>query len=112
MDKYKVELAPEVFEQIQSIKNYITVVLQSPVNADRTVERIFDDLERLELFPKRGFDADEKVGVQLSKQVKSRGISISKGNYLAFYTIKEDEKLVYVTHLVSSKSDYAPLFKL
>ena len=49
----------------------------SPETAERLVTAIFDEIESLELFPERGFDADENIGVKLDKHGRSsRGITI------------------------------------
>ena len=89
MDKYTVQIHNTIFEQIKSIKNYIDVVLQSPLAAEKMSRNIIKDLRSLETFPERGFDADEKVGRQIAKNTKTRGILVANRKYMVFYTIDQ-----------------------
>ena len=110
MDKYIVQIPRPILDQVKSIKNYISDILQSPLTAEKRSRAIIKDLRSLEFFPQRGFDADEKVGRQIASQVKTRGILVADKKYMVFYTIDEEKKLVKVSHLFSTKSDCAKLF--
>lgn len=65
MEKYRVIISPKLIEQIKSIRDYVANVKLSPETAERLVTAIFDEIESLELFPERGFDADEKLELRL-----------------------------------------------
>ena len=110
MDKYTVQVPPAIFDQISSIKRYIEEILQSPLAAEKKVRSILKGIKSLESFPERGFDADAKVGRKISKTVSTKGILINNRKFLLFYTINEKEKVVHITHLLSSQTDYAKLF--
>ena len=109
MEKYRVIISPKLIEQIKSIRDYVANVKLSPETAERLVTAIFDEIESLELFPERGFDADEKIGVKIDKNGRSsRGIIIQNGKYIVIYTVNQEEHLVEVAFLFSSN----PNFKL
>jgi addiction module RelE/StbE family toxin len=110
MEKYRVIISPKLIEQIKSIRDYVANVKLSPETAERLVTAIFDEIESLELFPERGFDADEKIGVKIDKNGRSsRGIIIQNGKYIVIYTVNQEEHIVEVAFLFSSKTDYAKL---
>ena len=71
MDRYTVNTPQTIFDQIKSIKNYIQDVLLSPDAALKTSQLLLEGIKSLQTFPERGFDADEKVGRQISKQYKT-----------------------------------------
>ena len=110
LTKYEIRVPQFILEQIQTIGAYIQNVIGSTQGAESTVKSILDCLKSLEIFPERGFDADQKVGKQIAKSGSTKGIVIANKRYLLFYTIDSKEKIVYVTHLVPAKSDYARLF--
>ncbi len=110
MDSYTVKTPQSIFDQIKSIKNYIQDVLLSPTAAKHTSQQLLAGIRSLETFPERGFDADKKVGRQISKTKKTFGILIANRKYLLFYTINPQDKVVIVTHLLPVKSDYTKLF--
>ncbi|HFI2447827.1 TPA: type II toxin-antitoxin system RelE/ParE family toxin [Streptococcus suis] len=111
MEKYKIIISPRVIEQIKNIRDYIANVKLSPETADRLVTAIFDEIESLEVFPERGFNADEKIGTIIDRFGRSsRGITIQNGKYIVIYSIDKREGLVEVAFLFSSKTDYAKLF--
>lgn len=109
MDRYTVSTPQTIFDQIKSIKNYIQDVLLSPDAALKTGQLLIEGIKSLQTFPERGFDADEKIGRQISKRYKTFGIVIANRKYLLFYNINTEEKIVNVTHLLPVKSDYAKL---
>lgn len=112
LQEYNVQIPPEIFTQLQNIKDYVANVLFSPQTAEKQVRHILADLRNLKTFPERGFDADAKVGKQISKFGKTYGIVVGNKKYLAFYTIDkmDGKKFVFVTYLVPARSDYAKLF--
>lgn len=110
MNTYQVIISPRVVEQINSIKNYIADIKLNPVVAIKIAESLFDELEKLKMFPERGFDADEKLGVKIDQLEKTYGIILLNGKYLVLYSINEKESIVNVAYLFSTKTDYASLF--
>lgn len=62
------------------------------------------------MFPKSGFDADEKFGKVIDSNNKTRDITL-KRDYIVLYFIDGNQRRVVVTNLFSTKSDYVILFK-
>lgn len=106
---YRLIISETVQEQLRAIKSYIETTYFSEQAGANTVNNILCGLERLELFPEAGLNADEKVGKTIYPPYKS--LCIVLGEYLAFYHIFEDRKVVFVSDIIHSKQDYIRLFK-
>ena len=102
---YSLIISETVQEQLRGIKDYISANYFSEQAGTNTVKNILYGLERLEVFPEAGFDADERVGGIIYPRC------IILGDYLAFYHILEDRKAVFVSDIIHSKQDYIRLFK-
>ena len=107
--KYKLVYSHRVREQLLSIKNYIRDSYFSEEAGKNTVNNILLGLERLEVFPECGFDADERVGTAIFPPYHTR--CIVSGDYLAFYHILEDSRTVFISNKKKKKTDYLRLFK-
>ena len=101
-------MPPHIYIQLTSIKDYISNVLFDPSGAEKRVRDIVCGMKNLSTFPERGFNADKKVGKQISKTDKTLGILVADNQYLVFYTV--DGERIYITHLIPTKSDYSKLF--
>ncbi|MBR7928339.1 type II toxin-antitoxin system RelE/ParE family toxin [Aerococcaceae bacterium zg-ZUI334] len=112
MKNYTLDISPRVVEQIKSIRRYIADVKLSPATADKVAESIFEEISSLVTFPERGFDADQKLGVKIDKEgdKKTYGIVILERKYILLYSINEDDLLVEVSYLFSTKTNYAKIF--
>ena len=106
--KYKLVYSQRVIDTLDDIYHYIANEIGSTVNAKKKVASIRKDLQRLEIFPEGGFDADEKFGKCLDPKHKTRGLTLSK-DYIVLYNIFEDE--VRIAYLLSTRSDYMDLFR-
>lgn len=106
---YSLIIPETVQEQLRDIKSYIETTYFSEQAGANTVNNILYGLERLELFPEAGFNADEKVGEIIYPPYNTRCIVL--GDYLAFYHILEDRNAVFVSDIIHSKQDYIRLFK-
>ncbi|GET78526.1 type II toxin-antitoxin system RelE/ParE family toxin [Streptococcus anginosus] len=106
---YKVIASKEVEEAIDNIHDYIATVLLSPQSAKNTVTKILDSLKSLEIFPEAGFDADERIGVKINSKYLTRGKII--GQYVLLYFVIEEDKVVFLSHLFHTKSDYVNLLR-
>lgn len=107
--KYHVTILPLVLQKISEIFEYIAEHFSEDY-AKKRVDVIFNSLEGLSIFPKGGFNADEKFQKKIDKRYLTRGIPIKK-DYIALYFIDETNKKVVVTHLLPAKSDYMKLFQ-
>lgn len=106
---YTLVISETVQEQLRGIKKYIEETYFSEQAGANTVSNILYGLERLEVFPEAGFNADERVGGVIYPPYTTRGIVL--GEYLAFYHILEDGRSVFVSDIIHRKQDYIRLFK-
>lgn len=108
-NSYSIIISEKVQGQLLDIKNYIEGSYFSKQAGENTVNNILYGLERLEIFPEGGFNADERVGEKIFPPYHTRGIVL--GDYIAFYHVLEDRKAVFVSEIIHSKKDYIRLFK-
>lgn len=106
---YRLIISETVQEQLRNIKDFITDSYFSEQAGANTVNNILYGLERLEVFPEAGFNADERVGETIYLPYVTRCIVL--GDYLAFYHVLEDKKAVFISDIIHSKQDYIRLFK-
>lgn len=107
---YKVLFSKEVEQAIDTIYGYIANVLLSPQSAKNTIAKILDGLTELEQFPEVGFNMDKKIGVKINKEFVTRGKILEQ--YVILYFVDEENKVVYLSHLFHTKSDYVGLIKI
>ena len=75
--KYQIIYAPDVLEKLKEIRDYISQNYSS-TSGQRKMEQIINDIEKLEVFPEVGFDADEKYGSEISNYHSTRCYTLSK----------------------------------
>ncbi|HGA4460402.1 TPA: type II toxin-antitoxin system RelE/ParE family toxin [Streptococcus pyogenes] len=103
--KYQIIYAPDVLEKLKEIRDYI-----SSTSGQHKMEQIISDIEKLEVFPEVGFDADEKYGSKISHYHSTKGYTLSK-DYIVLYHIEGEENRVVIDYLLPTRSDYIKLFK-
>ena len=69
-ETYSLIISETVQEQLIGIKDYISANYFSEQVGANTVKNILYGLERLEVFPEAGFDADERVGGIITRPTK------------------------------------------
>ena len=107
--EYKIDYDPSVLDRISDIENYISNVLFSDAAAKKRVEDIFDDVAKIKIMPDSYPSADEKIVVRINDEYETKFKLIVGGKYLVFFFI--DKKLLYVTHLLPTETDYISLFQ-
>lgn len=90
MDKYEVMLYPRAFRDIDDIYAYIALEKQSPQNARKQTDRIWDTIKSLEEFPEA--HQNRLTGRYAGKGYKQLIID----NYIAIYKIDRKSKKVFV----------------
>lgn len=105
--KYALLLSDKARQALDDIYNYISHVLFNEPAAKKTVSQIISGLDQLMLFPELGFNADERYGKQIHPDLTTRALIID--NYLAFYFVDEEKQVIFISHVLSSKSDYIKL---
>ena len=92
---------PDAIEDLEEIKDYISLVLKNPVSANKIVNGILDEIERLSESPELGVFFVSKVGFPTDL----RYLVVEK--YIVVYRNEEDR--VSVIHVFYGKRNYLKL---
>ena len=90
LNKYKVLLYPKAYRDLEEIYSYIVNEILEPDIAKKQIERIWDALNSLSVFPHS--HQDRLVGRFANKGYKQFVVD----NFLIIYRIDEEIKEVYV----------------
>jgi len=98
--RYKVIITPTAFKEINKIYNYITEELHAENAAKALMKKIEKEVQMLKYAP--------KIHKQIKKvdELKRTYKRIVINNYILLYTIYEDEKLIFVSHMYYGGSNY------
>ncbi len=93
MTDFSVEITDAAFVTIRKHARYIAVDSQSPENAKRWLERVWDAVDSLEHLPRLGSKAqeDEFVAYEVHQLVV--------GSHLLLFTIDDEQRKVWVVGL-------------
>ena len=100
MEKYKVQLSIQAKNDYKSIIRYIRYELLEPIIAEKYAELIRNELNSLEYQPQKFAIIDYDI----VKKYNFRKLIIK--NYIAFYRINEDEKIVNVERVLYNGTDW------
>ena len=100
MEKYKVQLSIQAKNDYKSIIRYIRYELLEPIIAEKYAELIRNELNSLEYQPQKFAIIDYDI----IKKYDFRKLIIK--NYIAFYRINEDEKIVNVERVLYNGTDW------
>ncbi len=100
MEKYKVQLSIQAKNDYKSIIRYIRYELLEPIIAEKYAELIRNELNSLEYQPQKFAIIDYDI----IKKYNFRKLIIK--NYIAFYRINEDEKIVNVERILYNGTDW------
>ena len=100
MEEYKVELSIQAKEDYKSIIRYIKSKLLEPKIAERYAELIKNEINTLKYNPQKFAIID----YDMIKKYKFRKLIIK--NYIAFYRVNEDEKIVNVERILYGATDW------
>ena len=99
-EKYRIELSIKAKNDIKSIVLYIKNNLNEPSIANKYAKMIKEEIKTLEYSPKKFTIIDGDT----IKDLKIRKLNIR--NYLAFYRVNEEEKVVNVERILYGSSDW------
>lgn len=100
LKKYRIELSIKAKNDIKSIVLYIKNNLNEPSIANKYAKMIKEEIKTLEYSPKKFAIIDGDT----IKDLKIRKLNIR--NYLAFYRVNEEEKVVNVERILYGSSDW------
>lgn len=97
--EYKIEITQYAFRQLEGIRNYITYELMAPRAAFNLMAKIRKEITELQWFPRRYALVDEP------KWLKQGVRRFSVKNFLIYYWIEEELKLVHVIAVIYGRRD-------
>lgn len=98
--KYDVKLSIEAEKDLQGIVIYIKDKLKEPIIAKKYAHIMKKEFKSLEYFP-------ERYAIIDNKKIKELGIrKLIIKNYIAFYRINEDKKIVNIERILYGASDW------
>ena len=100
MEKYRIELSIKAKEDYMSIIRYIKYKLLEPNIAEKYAELIKNEINTLKYNPQKFAIIDYDI----IKKYKFRKLIIK--NYIAFYRINENEKIVNVERILYGATDW------
>lgn len=96
--KHRVVYSSEARRDLDEIWEYIRYSLRNPSAAVHTVEKIMDEIDRLEILPDMGTPLSSIVEVESNERF------LVTGNYLTFYRKRGDT--VFVDRILNGRCDY------
>ncbi len=102
---YKTEYLPIALRDMVEIAKYISFELSNPMAADRLLEEMIEAGNKLAEFP---YSYPAYIPI---RPVKHEYRKLLVQNYILFYWVDEEKKLVTISRVVYAKMDYERLLK-
>ena len=101
---YSVKVLPSAIDDLQSIYDYIAYELQSVINAENQLNRLQDEISRLDFMP-------ESFRLYEKEPWRSRGLRFfSVDNYIVFYIVDNENVEVNVMRVLYGKMDFSKIW--
>ena len=101
---YSVKVLPSAIEDLQEIYNYIAYELKSVINAGNQLNRLQDEISRLDFMP-------ESFRLYEKEPWRSRGLRFfSVDNYIVFYIVDNENVEVNVMRVLYGKMDFSKIW--
>ncbi len=97
MKKYSIKYSEKAKSELVDIWRYIAVVLENPIVADKTIEKILKKNEQLKIFPSGTPVRNKILGIELR--------IMQAGNYISFYSIDENKTEVTIQNVIYARRD-------
>ena len=97
---YQVIFMPTVLREIREIYNYITYELYAEIAAKRLIQLVEIEISKLVYAPKIHRIIDKY------DEVKRKYRRIVVKNYIILYTVDEENRIVYISHMYYGKRNY------
>jgi len=102
---YKLEYLPRALQDMADIVRYISHELSNPIAADKLASEMIAAADKLVDFP---YKNRVYQPIRLLKQ-EYRGQIVQ--NYILFYYVNEEQKLVTIARAIYARRDYGKLLK-
>jgi len=99
-ERYEVKISGKAKEDLRNIITYINETLNEPTIAKKYAKVIKERIKSLEYFPQRYVIIDDKKLMDLT----IRRLIIK--NYIVFYRINENKKIVTIERIIYGKNDW------
>lgn len=93
MTRYAVELTDAALAAITAQTRYIAVEAQSPTNAERWLDQVWDAVDSLDQSPHRAVRAEEDAYVKYEVR------QLVVGSHLLLFTVDDDQRKVWIIGL-------------
>ena len=103
--KFRVDITETAKNDMIEAAEYIDYVLKNPQAADNLMEAIEKEIDSLTVFPERYAVLDDSV----LSSFNVRFVRVK--DYLAFYVIMEDERLVVILRFLHMRRDWTEILK-
>lgn len=97
---YKIEYLPIAQHDLIEIVQYISHTLQNPSAADRLATELIQSIENISLFP---YAHSSYIPV---RPLKHEYRKLLVKNYLVFYWINENDKIITIARVIYSRRNY------
>lgn len=104
---YKVQYSKQSTSDLDSIFDFLANSSGVDV-AKKIVTEIMDKADSLSFMP-GGYNFDERIKRRLNKKYPTQAVLCKK--YIILFVVEEENQIVYITHVLSSRSDYLRLLK-
>ena len=102
---YDIHITLKAEQDISEAADYIEFSLRNPIAADVLLDEIETQINALADFPEQFELADDSV-------LKSWGIRFTAvKNYLAFYVIDEEKRIIHIIRFLYGKRDWVPILR-
>lgn len=100
IDRYKVIITPTAYREISKMYNYISEDLCLENSANQLMEKFEAEIEKLANMP--------YMHMQISKldDLKMNYRRIVLSSYIILYTVEEESKTVFVSHMYYKRKNY------
>ena len=105
--EYEVQYSNQSSNDLDSIFEFLENSLDTDL-AKKIVGEIMDKADSLSFMP-GGYNFDERIKRRLNKDYPTQAVVFKK--YIILFIVKEKEKTVYITNVISSRSDYLRMMK-
>ena len=104
---YEVQYSPQSLKDLDDIYEFLVKTSNVSV-AKKVVSEIIAKIKSLSFMP-GGYNFDERIGRKLNQKYTTQAILCKK--YIILFMVKEKSQIVYITRVLSSRSDYLRLLK-
>ena len=102
---YEIHIPQKAEQDISEAADYIEYSLRNPIAADDLLDEIETQINALADFPEQFELADDPV-------LNSWGVRFTTvKNYLAFYVIDEEKRIIHIIRFLYGKRDWVPILQ-